>query len=141
MHAAELLSQRAHLTPDREALLYLSTGQRFTYAELNQRANRAANALAALGDDKSEMLPELDEGTRLDLQTPPGVATEQKFTQPPPRYNEGSLVRELERRGIGRPSTYASIISVIQDSAETALNSSTDVVYSWAADKARGLDG
>ena len=46
--------------------------------------------------------------------TPPGVVTEQKFTQPPPRYTEGSLVRELEERGIGRPSTYAEIISKVQ---------------------------
>ena len=40
---------------------------------------------------------------------------EQHFTQPPPRYNEASLVKELEERGIGRPSTYASIINTIQD--------------------------
>lgn len=42
-------------------------------------------------------------------------AAAQKFTQPPPRYNDASLVKELERLGIGRPSTYASIISVIED--------------------------
>ena len=48
------------------------------------------------------------------LVAPPGVITEQKFTQPPARYNEGSLVRELEKRGIGRPSTYAEIISKVQ---------------------------
>ena len=40
---------------------------------------------------------------------------EQHFTEPPPRYNEASLVKELEERGIGRPSTYASIINTIQD--------------------------
>ena len=40
---------------------------------------------------------------------------EQKFTQPPPRFNEASLVKTLEERGIGRPSTYASIINTIQD--------------------------
>jgi DNA topoisomerase-1 len=65
-------------------------------------------------DDEEGLLPELDEGEELTLVDPPGVKTEQKFTQPPPRYNEGSLVRELEKRGIGRPSTYAEIISKVQ---------------------------
>ena len=50
----------------------------------------------------------------LTLVDPPGVLAEQKFTQPPARYNEGSLVRELEERGIGRPSTYADIITKVQ---------------------------
>jgi DNA topoisomerase-1 len=59
-------------------------------------------------------LPDLREGESLVMATPPGVVTEQKFTQPPPRYSEGSLVRELEERGIGRPSTYAEIISKVQ---------------------------
>ena len=59
-------------------------------------------------------LPELKEGEALELVTPPGVLAEQKFTQPPARYNEGSLVRDLEERGIGRPSTYAEIISKVQ---------------------------
>lgn len=49
MDASNLLSKRAHLTPDREALLELETGRRFTYADLNQRANRAANLLLSLG--------------------------------------------------------------------------------------------
>jgi DNA topoisomerase-1 len=44
-----------------------------------------------------------------------GLDTQQKFTQPPPRFSEASLVRELEEKGIGRPSTYATILSTIQD--------------------------
>ena len=46
---------------------------------------------------------------------PSAVNAVQKFTEPPPRYNEASLVKELEERGVGRPSTYASIINTIQD--------------------------
>jgi len=71
-----------------------------------------AEAMPAESDDAT--LPELNEGEKLLLRDPPGVVTEQKFTQPPPRYTEGSLVRELEDRGIGRPSTYAEIISKVQ---------------------------
>ena len=77
--------------------------------------NGAAAAAAAFTFDSGDgLLPELNEKEALSLVTPPGVVTEQKFTQPPPRYNEGSLVRELEKRGIGRPSTYAEIISKVQ---------------------------
>jgi DNA topoisomerase I len=68
----------------------------------------------APADNDEATLPELDDGQALAVFVPPGVVTEQKFTQPPPRYNEGSLVRELEERGIGRPSTYAEIISKVQ---------------------------
>ena len=57
------------------------------------------------------MLPVLREGQTLELKQ---IKPEQKFTQPPPRFNEGSLVKSLEENGIGRPSTYASIISVLQ---------------------------
>lgn len=58
------------------------------------------------------ILPEVEEGDSLKLQN---LDPSQHFTKPPPRYSEASLVRELEKRGIGRPSTYASIISTIQD--------------------------
>lgn len=69
---------------------------------------------SALSLDEDGTLPELFDGETLTLVKPPGVVAEQKFTQPPPRFNEGSLVRELEKRGIGRPSTYADIISKVQ---------------------------
>lgn len=58
------------------------------------------------------ILPSVSKGDPLDYTD---WQAEQKFTQPPARYNDASLVRELEKRGIGRPSTYASIISVIED--------------------------
>ena len=54
MHAADLLTSRARLTPDREALFYTHTGERFTYAQLNARANRAANWLRTLGVGKGD---------------------------------------------------------------------------------------
>jgi len=63
-------------------------------------------------DEASNKLPDLERVKRLELEK---LEDEQHFTQPPPRYNEASLVRVLEERGIGRPSTYASIINTIQD--------------------------
>jgi DNA topoisomerase-1 len=80
----------------------------------NGGANGAEAEQASLEDTTEASLPELSEGETLTIVAPPGVITEQKFTQPPARYNEGSLVRELEKRGIGRPSTYAEIISKVQ---------------------------
>ncbi|MBS1813968.1 MAG: type I DNA topoisomerase [Acidobacteria bacterium] len=63
-------------------------------------------------DNEDRSLPPLKQGQALDLVD---ILTGQKFTEPPPRYNEASLVKELEERGIGRPSTYASIINTIQE--------------------------
>jgi len=66
-------------------------------------------------------LPDLKDGDKLQLKE---VKPEQHFTEPPPRYNEASLVKALEEFGIGRPSTYAPIISVIQDRGYVEKNSS-----------------
>jgi DNA topoisomerase-1 len=61
---------------------------------------------------EDQLLPSLSEGNQVH---PIELSPTQHFTQPPPRYTEASLVKELERLGIGRPSTYASIIQTIQD--------------------------
>src|ERR1700716_251433 len=61
--------------------------------------------------DDEALLPQLAEGEVL---VQHGIEPEQHFTQPPPRYSEATLIKELEERGIGRPSTYASIVDVIQ---------------------------
>jgi DNA topoisomerase-1 len=62
--------------------------------------------------DDLEPLPDVSEGQVCALRS---IEPKQHFTQPPPRFSEASLVKELERLGIGRPSTYAAIISTIQD--------------------------
>ncbi len=62
-------------------------------------------------DNNDKILPPMNEGDKPDLKT---VTPNQHFTQPPPRFTEASLVKKLEELGIGRPSTYASILSVLQ---------------------------
>ena len=62
--------------------------------------------------DNEDILPPIEEGELLNLNE---VKLDQKFTKPPSRYSEAALVKELEKKGIGRPSTYANIISTIQD--------------------------
>ncbi|GEK96330.1 type I DNA topoisomerase [Gluconobacter kanchanaburiensis] len=63
-------------------------------------------------DEDGKLLPPMKEGDRL---TTGAVDAEQHFTQPPPRYSEASLVKKMEEIGIGRPSTYASILGVLRD--------------------------
>lgn len=62
-------------------------------------------------EDSDKLLPELAVGETVDLRH---IATNQHFTEPPPRYSEASLVKTLEEFGIGRPSTYSTIISTLQ---------------------------
>ena len=73
---------------------------------------KAAGEEGADGADAIGELPFLTEGEKLTLQK---LLHEQHFTQPPPRFSEATLVKELEERGIGRPSTYASIMGTIVD--------------------------
>lgn len=63
-------------------------------------------------DDTNQVPSDLSEGENVDLMR---LLPEQHFTQPPPRFSEATLVKELEENGIGRPSTYASIIGTVQD--------------------------
>ena len=63
-------------------------------------------------DEKENILPPMQEGEQIKLNE---IHSDQHFTEPPPRYTEASLVKALEEYGIGRPSTYASIISTLQN--------------------------
>ena len=77
---------------------------------------RVMKAISKIGDDL--ILPALDKGAALTLDA---LDPKQLFTRPPARFTEAALVKELEKRGIGRPSTYASIISTIQDRGYVSL--------------------
>jgi DNA topoisomerase-1 len=68
--------------------------------------------MAAAGKQEDALLPHVEEKNKLDLLD---LSSTQHFTQPPPRFNEASLVKALEKEGIGRPSTYAAIITKIQE--------------------------
>lgn len=80
--------------------------------ESNPNANAESSDGSSMLGDGEDILPELSVGESLALQS---LDPKQHFTQPPPRYNEALLIHDLEEKGIGRPSTYAAIISTIQD--------------------------
>ncbi len=110
-------------TADIEAgtCLFRATGSTMRFAgylavyqdiiEKNEKKKDDAGA-APEEDDASRALPPLREKERLALQK---LDPKQHFTQPPPRFTEASLVKELEENGIGRPSTYASILATLQN--------------------------
>ena len=130
-------SVKRHLQPD-QARLYELIWQRFVASQMNPalvltttaeivagpfllRASGSrvkfdgfsrayASALVEEAEGETKRLPALETGERL---TSAGILPEQHFTEPPPRYTEGTLVKVLEEKGIGRPSTYATIVGTI----------------------------
>ena len=80
--------------------------------KLQERDHRAGEGQRADGDTDDRRLPLMNEGEASNVEK---LSPEQHFTQPPPRYTEASLVKKMEELGIGRPSTYASILKVLQD--------------------------
>jgi DNA topoisomerase-1 len=105
MKPAELLKTKIVAnTTDRALPDFAATGSRLTFDGWLKLDT------AARGDDVE--LPEVTAGEALKLER---ISSEEKETEPPKRYSEAGLVKELEKRGIGRPSTYASIIKTIID--------------------------
>jgi DNA topoisomerase-1 len=103
----------------RRSYLFRATGSvvKFQgYLALYREAHEAGEH-KALEDEQA--LPVVNVGERVPCK---GITPSQHFTEPPPRFSEASLVKELERLGIGRPSTYASIISVLADRRYVELN-------------------
>jgi DNA topoisomerase-1 len=91
---------------------YLAVYGALPTAEEDAEKEKAQKSGTESEEEPTGELPPLEEGEALALVK---LLPEQHFTQPPPRFSEATLVKELEERGIGRPSTYAAIISTIQD--------------------------
>ncbi len=119
MASADLEATRLSVSLERDhaAVVYTAHGIRvlfpgFTRIYEEERDESSSHGESSEGDDSTQILPEVAIGDPVVLDK---MAPKQHFTQPPPRYTEASLVQELERLGIGRPSTYAPTISTIQD--------------------------
>ena len=99
---------------DRGRAQVRATGQVMKFAGYTKvyEVAETDDAKAEAAESADRLLPPLEVGDAITLES---VRPEQHFTQPPPRFSEASLVKELEERGIGRPSTYASIMSTIVD--------------------------
>ncbi|HZZ39736.1 MAG TPA: type I DNA topoisomerase [Acidobacteriaceae bacterium] len=91
---------------------FRSTGSVLKFDGFLKVYHEATDTVDEDEEELKHVLPSLNDGDALKLNR---TMPEQHATEPPPRYNEASLVKELEERGIGRPSTYASIITTIQD--------------------------
>ncbi len=103
--AVDIAAGKALLRATGQIMKFAGYTQVYLEAELDDEAAQKA-------EEQDRVLPPLAEGDAISLKD---VRPEQHFTQPPPRFTEASLVKELEEKGIGRPSTYASIMSTIQD--------------------------
>ncbi len=111
--SADIMAGAADLPVERRTYLFRSSGSTLSFPGF-----LAIYSDGQPDDDEAEetaltqVPPDLKEDERLDLLR---LLPEQHFTQPPPRFSEASLVKELEENGIGRPSTYAMIVSTIQN--------------------------
>ena len=125
--------QTAFEIPVKEAL-FRATGQQikfdgFMKVYIEGRDERSTQANGADDEDEAQdidgVLPDLHKGDALKLLS---MEPRQHFTQPPPRFTQASLIKELDEKGIGRPSTYAAIISNILDREYVAQNESRQLL-------------
>ena len=95
-----------------KGLMFRATGSTVKFQGFIKVYTEGKDDDKVVADEDQPPLPELTKGEILNLMK---LTPDQHFTEPPPRYSEATLVRTLEEKGIGRPSTYATIISTIQD--------------------------
>jgi len=115
MAAAELDQVAVDIASDDKSAILRATGSVVVFEgflKVYREDRDDAPAPGAEDEDSERLLPDVAQGDDMKRQ---GVRPDQHFTQPPPRYSEASLVKRMEELGIGRPSTYASILSVLQE--------------------------
>ena len=112
MESAVLDQVSADITSDDGRITFRATGSTVVFDGFYKLYREGRDDKANNDAEGDKILPELNRGQTLERIV---VTPEQHFTQPPPRFSEASLVKRLEELGIGRPSTYSSIISVLQD--------------------------
>ena len=120
MSAAKLERTTIEMGDQKKSVRLRSTGQVIKFDGFLRLYEETMPLTAEEAENKSNtLLPQLAVN---DLIKASDVKTEQHFTQPPPRYSEASLVKKMEELGIGRPSTYASILKVLQDRGYVSLD-------------------
>ena len=102
---------KAGRTSDDMPYLFRASGSKLKFAGHLAVGEKASGGSGKSHKDQQQDFPDLTKGEWLDRRQ---IIPEQHFTQPPPRYNEASLIQQLEERGVGRPSTYAPTVTVIQ---------------------------
>lgn len=125
MESAVLDQTTVDIAHQSDSLTFRATGSviRFDGFQRVYQPQQKAEATSKDGEtegDDNRQLPAMEEGQTLLLNA---ITPQQHFTQPPPRYSEATLVRKLEELGIGRPSTYASTLQVLQDRDYVRLDS------------------
>ena len=111
MAAAKLERTTVDITSPDQQVILRANGQVVLFDGF-MRVYEEGRDDAPTGDDDDKRLPQVMQGEAL---AKGDITPEQHFTQPPPRYTEATLVKRMEELGIGRPSTYASIVTTIQD--------------------------
>ena len=110
MESARLERTTVDIGSDDEQVTLRATGQVMLFDGFMKIYEEGRDDVVVDDDDKR--LPQITQGEKADKKS---VTPEQHFTQPPPRYTEATLVKRMEELGIGRPSTYASVVTTIQD--------------------------
>jgi DNA topoisomerase-1 len=113
-----------------EAAVFAASGKTYEFLGFRRAYVEGADDPAAEREDAESQLPPLAEGEAVRCEE---LAAAGHSTQPPARYTEASLVKELEERGIGRPSTYASVIQTITHERGYVWKKGTALVPSWTA--------